>query len=105
ARERDLSAAAKSDVDARIGAALGAARPAIEQTFESGAGAALSVLPQRLTPPASPANTAVDLAAWASWAQCVDALAGPDTPARLRYLLAGLETLLIQGPEPDANKS
>jgi hypothetical protein len=104
-RERDLTAAAKSDVEGRIGAALGSARPAIEQTFESGATAALSVLPQRLTPPAAQgAQGAVDLDAWKKWIDAVEALAPADTPGRQRLLLAGLETILIQGAEPDANK-
>src|SRR5207237_8583612 len=111
AGEHERSAAAKGAVESRLGSALGPARPTMEQTFEAGAAAALAILPQRLTPAATQgAQAPVDVAAWKKWADAVDALTAgagggaPDSAARLRLLLAGLETLLIQGPEPDANK-
>jgi hypothetical protein len=52
ARERDLSAAAKAGVESQLAVGLGAARGAVETTFESGAAAALYEIPARLTPPA-----------------------------------------------------
>lgn len=104
-RERDLSAAAKSTVESHLGLSLGPTRPAMEHTFESGAAAALSLLPQRLTPaPNTGAQGVADANAWKQWARAVDAFAGGDAAVALRMLLPGLEVLLIQGPEPDVNR-
>ncbi len=105
ARERDLSASARGAIESRIASGLGQARPALEQTFEAGAGAALSLIPARLTPAAAQgADAPVDLEAWRRWEEGVDALAGKDSAVRLRLLLSGLETLLVSAPEPNVNR-
>jgi hypothetical protein len=105
-RERDLSATAKNSIDSSLAAIMGPSRSTLEQSFEAGVGAALSAWPVRLTPTGPAAKSEpLSLDAWKVWIQCVDALAGQDTTARLRYLLSGLEVLLVQGPEPNENKS
>ena len=105
-READLTATTKNAIDAALAAVLGPARSAIEQSFESGVGAALNAWPERLTPTGATAKTApVSLESWRAWATCVDALAAGDPLVRLRFLLTGLETLLVQGPEANENKS
>jgi hypothetical protein len=105
-RERDLSATMKNAIESSLAAIMGPARSMLEQSFEAGVGAALGAWPLRLTPTGAEGRAAtLSLDAWKAWMQCVDALAGADVPGRLRYLLGGLEVLLVQGPEPNENKS
>src|SRR5262249_53574886 len=104
-REKDLTATAKSAIDQSLAGALGQSRASIDQSFEAGATAALNVWPVRVTPAGPTAALPADPEAWKAWVQCVDALAGADSPGRLRMLLTGLETLLVQGAEPNKNKS
>lgn len=104
-RERDLSALTKAAIESGVAAALSGSGVLSEQTFEAGAGAALAAMPQRLTAGAGRgAPSAGDVAAWERWAQGVDAFAGPDSAARQRLLLAGMEVLLVDGPEPNVNQ-
>jgi hypothetical protein len=111
AREKDLSAAAKSAVEHESNAALGVSRPSVDQTFESGVNAALTIIPHRLlgapsgpgVPPA-PGATEPDQDAWQAFAKGCEALAGNDAPQRQRLILAGLEVLLIDGPEPNQSR-
>lgn len=101
-RERDLSAAAKSAVDSTVTASLGQMGGVAELTFEAGSAAALALIPQRLTP-AGP-QVDVDLEAWRLWAEGVEGRAGADNLLKQRLLLTGIETLLIQGAEPNESK-
>lgn len=105
-KEKDLSATTKVAIDQELVQLLGQNQSGVDQSFEAGAAAALNVWPQRLTPTGAAAKTtAIDLDSWKAWILGVEALAGPDSPGRLRFLLSGLETLLVQGPEPNENRT
>jgi hypothetical protein len=103
--EKDLAATARESVDAAISDALGPARASIEPTFDAGAAAMVHALPHRLIPPGSAANAEVDADAWQRWMQAADAASGGDPAVRNRALIAGLEVLLISGPEPNQSRS
>ncbi len=105
-KEKDLSATTKVAIDQELVHLLGQNQSGGDQSFEAGAAAAMNVWPQRLTPTGPAAKTtSIDLDAWKAWILGIEALAGPDSPARLRFLLSGLETLLVQGPEHNENRS
>lgn len=99
-REKDLSVAAKATVESGLRRALGPAA-LVDGTFESGAAAVLALIPRRLvtSEQGGPERGKV----WARWAEAVEAFAG-DTPQRTRLLLAGLETVMVEGPEPDTDR-
>ncbi len=103
-RERDLTATAKNAIDTALAAIVGPARAAMEPSFESGAGSAINAWPQKFTT-GGPGAAVAPLDAWQAWANCAVALAGPDVAASQRFLLAGVETLLVQGPEPNENRA
>ncbi|MCC6661192.1 MAG: hypothetical protein IT437_09935 [Phycisphaerales bacterium] len=105
--EKNLPAAAKSQIDQRIAAATASARPVQDRTFQAGAGAALAIIPELIlprtpepgTPPESPGP------AWAQWVVTARAWAGADEQALARVVLDGLGTLLLHGPEPSDNRT
>ncbi|MFM9996378.1 MAG: hypothetical protein ACKVU4_11330 [Phycisphaerales bacterium] len=99
-RERDLSAAVRDDVERRVVEAAGHARPVVERGFESGAGAALALLPRVML---GAAGVSVTPEPWALWADAADAV-GPDRPARDRIILGGLEAVLLHAAEPNADR-
>ncbi|MBX3377484.1 MAG: hypothetical protein KF678_10835 [Phycisphaeraceae bacterium] len=106
-RERDLSGTTKNAIESALVAAMGPARASMDPSFESGATVAAQAWPARLTP-TEPSQEA-SLSAWSAWASCAAALSGlsvaSDHAMGQRTILAGLETLLVQGPEPNANRS
>lgn len=104
-RERDIPASARAVVESAIAAALGPARPTMDQSFEAGAAAMLFAFPSLLIPAQATPGTEIDADAWQRWAESAVALAGADAGLNARLLLAGLETLLVAGPEANQSKS
>ncbi len=98
-REKDLSAAAREAIESRVGAGVGMGRPVIERSFDSGATAALQVAPGLLLAGAD----APPLEAWQRWADAAVAVAGTGS-AHDAIILAGLDSLLVLGPEPDQQR-
>lgn len=100
ARERDFSVAARDAVEACLARALGPSAASVERTFDAGSVAALLALPRAmLASPPSP----LPAEPWSRWADAAEA-AEQDRARRERILLAGLEALLLLGPEPNADR-
>lgn len=102
ARERELPAAAQQAFEALATAAgVGAAKSV--GSFQVGATAAAFRLPTLLVIPAEGATAArvSPSGAWKRWISAVEAISRDDGVLRERLLLAGLETLLTQGPDPE----
>lgn len=93
-RERDLPATVVQRIRQRLGAIAGDHVSTTQASFESGARAAMQMLPTRLA--AAPVRSA----AWEDWIRVGDALFAGDARGRARALLAGLEVLLSVGPDP-----
>lgn len=107
-RERDLPGTSRATIDSAITGALGVAHSNADPTFDGGAAAMLYALPQRLLSPAGSSSAgapAPDLETWQRWADAADAIAGQDAALRARILLAGLESILVLGPEPDKSRA
>jgi hypothetical protein len=113
-REHDLPSGLEELVDSRLNAALGQRRPVIDPTFESGAAAAIQVIPSLLVaPPAAPevgvpavdpsrvAGAALD--AWRRWMDAASRVPRQIAPGD-RLVLGGLQTLLIEGPDPSVDQ-
>lgn len=106
-REKDLPAAVETQARRAVGAALAERLPVSEQTFEAGARAATRLIPLRLVPKRgepSPRGTEPDpkrpsIEGWERWLAVMRALE-PDPHARARAVLAALESVLADGPEP-----
>ncbi|MFG0286035.1 MAG: hypothetical protein ACF8R7_16580 [Phycisphaerales bacterium JB039] len=106
ARERDVPSGAQAEIRRALASSLGAREVTFERSFEAGAAAAIGALADRLSE--SPEDfwsggDAVD--AWESWMRAVTATAGDQHALRERLTLAGLESLLVRGPEPSASES
>ncbi len=110
ARERDLPAGVRTLVDR---ASAGSSGPSEEPgTFARGAMAMLSTLPGEMisgtagaarTAPPSPAQVKEIVAAWTAWREACRLVVGSDDAGFDRLLLTGLETILVDGPEPAAD--
>ncbi len=107
-RERDLPAAVRDLID-RASPDASPSTGADGGTFVHGALARLSAIPAELAappanglkpPPPSPAEARQTAEAWDAWRDACRLLNGSDADACNRILLAGLETLLAEGPEP-----
>lgn len=128
-RERELPSEISGRVEAALTAAIGADRPRLEATFETGAIAALRRLPARIllslaAAPAGPADKSVpekppgnapasaspsDSAGandqpLAEWIEAVGAVCGPDQDQSERILIDGLEQILVESAEPSGDK-
>lgn len=106
ARERDLPAAARAVIEGSLASAAGGSASGGSGTFGWGALAAAIAMPRLLVtapPPTSQAPALAPLETWRTWVQVVTVLCGSDAPARSRMLMAGLETVLLEGPEPTPN--
>lgn len=102
--ENELPASARLIVQQRLAASIGQGQTAIESSFEAGAMAALFAWPARLTPPTTgKAQVSHSTAGWKTWADGAVALAGNAPSQRDRLILAGLEHLLLAGPEASAD--
>jgi len=102
ARERDLPVLARTDIARRLSAALGDRRVVFDQSFKSGALVAVGMLPARLLPSQSEGTGA---GPWLRWMDAVEALTEGDVESRTQLLIQGLETLLVDGPEPNEDQS
>lgn len=116
-RERDLPADLTVRIERALIRALGSARPRSESSFEVGAGAALALLPMKIiqggvapvgTPPGPPLERTSEIRgvgpALARWVEAVAALSGADLIAQERLLVDGLEQIMRDGAEPDAER-
>ncbi len=100
--ESGLSAAVSRVIEDALRQSIGGAGPAAGRTFEAGAVAALGLLPRRFVLGERPDRDA-DLERWKRWVRAVEA-AAPEQPARrTELLLAGLDALVLAGPEPDGD--
>jgi len=95
--ERDLPADARAAIDAAANASSG------RDTGDFAAGAASAIVswPAVLARAAVKKeldSPAIDL--WREWLSAVDTVAGTAHNARSRFVMSGLEVLLIEGPEP-----
>lgn len=111
AKENDLPSGVEQMIDSRLNAALGARRPTGNQSFEAGAAAAAQAVPRLLLGPGAspgaapdPARIAATLEGWRRWIDSADHVAR-DAGSRDRLLLGGLETLLVDGPNPVADEA
>ncbi len=114
-RERDLPADVTARIDRALRQVLGADRPRSDAMFNTGAAAALARMPLRLVgaPPAPGAlrpGPAVGQAAPDSaepalrrWAEAVAATVS-DPLAQERLLIDGLEQIMVNAAEPDADR-
>lgn len=103
ARERELPAQLRTIVDSELAGALsgvGAGGPA---SFSGGATAAIMALPRLMVRAASPqaAGAVSPEAAFEQWLLAARAVSGSDERAADRLILAGIEIVLAEGPEPE----
>lgn len=109
--ERGLPRPLAAGVSQALNDALGAGRSVGTLSFEGGAQAALRRMPLRLIAPRSPAQSSADPnaprasgEAMKRWADALGAVsAEPDENERL--LVDGLEQILLNGTEPDADQA
>lgn len=109
--ERGLPRPLAAGVSQALNDALGAGRSVGVLSFEGGAQAALRRMPLRLVAPRSPAQSSADPnaprvsgEAMKRWAEALGAVSGePDENERL--LVDGLEQILLNGTEPDADQA
>ncbi|MCB9840023.1 MAG: hypothetical protein H6809_00035 [Phycisphaeraceae bacterium] len=103
-RERDISARAGSLIESRVGAALAGRRPEGASAFEAGAAAALGAMPPLLVPSEQAGRTreSIDagLDAWRAWLASAQGVTHGDAAARTALILAGMNVLLIDAPQP-----
>jgi hypothetical protein len=100
--ERELPASARLIVQQELAASIGQAQSAIEPSFEAGASAAIYAWPARLTRASVPGSAEKPMhqeAAWRAWAVAAKGLAADAPSLRDRFVLAGLEHVLLTGPE------
>lgn len=106
AREKDLPAGVRAGIDAQGGRSIRTDEPG---TFARGALTRLSSLPLEMVsppkgltavPPPSPAQAKQIQAAWKAWSDAAKLISAGDEAALDGVLLTGLETILIDGPEP-----
>ncbi len=78
-----------------------------ELSFEAGRAAAMGALPARMlardSDPTHPSAASLD--AWRAWMLAVDGISIDSPPARSRFILNAIETLLIEAREPDRDRS
>jgi len=103
ARERELPARVRAMIDSELAAASSGVLSSNTGSFGAGASAALLSIPRSLvkarteTAPAAIAPPA----AFEQWLKAARAVTGGDPPALTRLVLGALETILLDGPEPD----
>jgi len=105
--ERDLSSDVRSAVREAFGATFAGSQGPGENTFRSGAIAALTMIPARVLPAASVQDEPEikrSAEAWKSWIRSIQALDGKDGSLRQRLLVQSLERLLTDGAEPMAHR-
>ncbi|MBL9030864.1 MAG: hypothetical protein JNM80_04055 [Phycisphaerae bacterium] len=100
-RERDLPAQARSIAESALRDLDDRGRSPSDASFEASVVAVLSAVPGRLARPGGGAD--VDAKAWSRWATIVDAVSLHSPRVRSPLMLAGLEALLAEGPEPNAS--
>ncbi|MCB9846674.1 MAG: hypothetical protein H6811_11900 [Phycisphaeraceae bacterium] len=106
ARERDLPSSVVSIVDNGLASALGGVRTPSAASFQAGALAAASLMPASLAVVADSAGaTESGTRTWERWLDCVEALTRSDERLRASIITAGLDQLLIDAPNPDANRA
>ncbi len=109
--ERGMPRSLAAGVAQALNDALGAGRSTGTLSFEGGAEAILRRMPVRLVAPRSPQQNEQDSAAprtsaegMKRWADAVAAVGG-DADEVERMLIDGLEQVLLNGPEPDADQA
>jgi hypothetical protein len=109
--ERGLPRSLGAGVSQALNDALGAGRSAGTLSFEGGAEAALRRMPVRLVAPRSPAQVDADPQApragaegMKRWADAIAAVGG-EAGENERLLVDGLEQILLNGTEPDADQA
>jgi hypothetical protein len=106
-RERDLPVAVRGRIRELFVVVFGPQAAPGEASFRSGALAALAAMPRRLLLPPAPYDDADAKRAaggWNAWVDALTVLDGEDGPTRERLILAALEDLLTQAPEPTASR-
>lgn len=100
-RERDLPATITMRIRQNMGRIFGDVGLAKGgATFDAGAQAALAMLTAQLA--GTGGKTGVDAGAWQEWLKCAQALFAGE--ARTRAVLSGLESLMVQGPDPSRDE-
>ena len=109
--ERGLPRPLAAGVAQALNDSLGAGRSVGILSFEGGAQAALRRMPLRLVSPRSPAQTTSDpnaprasAEAMKRWADAIAAVSG-EADEQERLLVDGLEQILLNGTEPDADQA
>ncbi len=98
--EGALGATALRVIEDSLIQSIGGAAPASGRTFEAGAVAALGLMPRRFVLGERPGREA-ELERWKRWTRAVEAAAAEQPARRTELLLAGLDALVLAGPEPD----
>jgi hypothetical protein len=107
-RERELPHVLSSRIDTELTGAIGRDRPRADSTFESGAVAALRLLPERLVA-GEPASGAKETARRADgalrpWLEALQTIVGTDADQRERMLVDALQRILTAAAEPSVDQ-
>lgn len=101
-RERDLAAPARHVIESAIAAAADGSAVDADATFQAGATAAVRAMPSLFIKP-DKSTTVVTPDVWKAWLRAVAGVTAGDDAARSRLILAALETVLIDAPDPPAD--
>ncbi len=107
ARERELPAHVRAMIDGELAVVVSGAVAGGTGSFTSGASAALQAVPRLLVRPRAEQTPAAiaPLAAFERWLQAAKAVTGTDERTLHRLVLGTLETVLIDGPEPEPSSA
>ena len=107
ARERELPAHVRAMIDGELAVVVSGAVAGGTGSFTSGASAALLAVPRLLVRPRTEQTPAAiaPLAAFERWLQAARAVTGTDERTLHRLVLGALETVLIDGPEPEPSSA
>lgn len=106
-REKDLPSGVGAIIDGGLTESLGGGRTPANQSFEAGVLAALGLAPRFMASPAeatAPTSALILADSWRRWIEAVDWSGQADAALRNRILLAGLDTLVRDAPEPDRHQ-
>lgn len=114
-RERELPSEISGRIEGALTAAIGADRPRLEASFETGAIAVLRRLPARIlrslasaggagADASRPAAEGTNEQPLTEWIEAVGAVCGPDQDLAEKVYADGLEQVLVESAEPTADR-
>jgi hypothetical protein len=105
ARERDLPASVRHRVQEALADSFPGSTGPGDSTFKSGALAALSSIPARLSKPTGKPDPKQVDEAWKAWLAALSAIDGKQSPLFTRTVLIALDSLLTNAPEPTQDRT